>query len=76
MIESVTIETIITMVMKLSESTFKPFLFKVSSLLMYWGKGKLSLILHILGDPNFTCLFQTLIIHVLETLILHVFFRP
>ncbi|XP_060600074.1 HEAT repeat-containing protein 1-like [Ruditapes philippinarum] len=29
MIESVTIETIITMVMKLSESTFKPFLFKI-----------------------------------------------
>ncbi|XP_053394592.1 HEAT repeat-containing protein 1-like isoform X2 [Mercenaria mercenaria] len=28
-LESVTIETIITMVMKLSESTFKPFLFKV-----------------------------------------------
>ena len=28
-LEGVTIETIITMVMKLSEATFKPFLFKV-----------------------------------------------
>ena len=28
-LEGVTIETIITMVMKLSEATFKPFLYKV-----------------------------------------------